>query len=213
MKKASNSQTTKKTNVYRIAIIAILSAIAYILQFFEFSIPIMPGFIKLDLSDLPGLLGAFAVGPWAGVLIALIKNLLHLTITTTGGVGELSNFILNAIFVFVAGMVYRCKKTRKSAIVGGLIGSVVMAVAGVFTNFIIVYPIYYRIMIPEEVILAAYQAILPSVETIFESLLIFNLPFNFAKCLISVVIVCIIYNRLVPIFRMSRQQMDEHDRK
>lgn len=212
MNKTSNAKGQKKTNVYRIAIIAILSAIAYILQFFEFSIPIMPGFIKLDLSDLPGLLGAFAVGPWAGVLIALIKNLLHLTITTTGGVGEFSNFILNAIFVFVAGVIYKRKRTKKSAILGGIAGSVVMAIAGVFTNLIIVYPIYYRIMIPKEVILAAYQAIIPSVQTIFQSLLIFNLPFNFAKCLISVVIVCIIYNRLLPIFRMSRQQMSDHAR-
>ena len=210
MKKTSHSQGQKRTNVYRIAIIALLSAIAYILQFFEFSIPIMPGFIKLDLSDLPGLLGAFAVGPWAGVIIALIKNLLHLTITTTGGVGELSNFILNAIFVFVAGLVYQRRQTKTSAIVGGVIGSVVMAVAGVFTNYVIVYPIYYRIMIPEEVILAAYQAILPSVDSILESLVIFNLPFNFVKCMISVVVVCLIYNRLLPIFKMSRQRMEEH---
>lgn len=119
---------------------------------------------------------------------------------------------MNAIFVFVAGVIYKRKRTKKSAILGGIAGSVVMAIAGVFTNLIIVYPIYYRIMIPKEVILAAYQAIIPSVQTIFQSLLIFNLPFNFAKCLISVVIVCIIYNRLLPIFRMSRQQMSDHAR-
>ncbi len=210
MKRTGNSQGRKRTNVYRMAVVAILSAIAYILMFFEFSIPIMPGFIKMDLSDLPALLGAFAVGPWAGVLIALIKNLLHLTITTTGGVGEMSNFILNALFVLPAGLIYRYKKTKKSAVVGAVVGAVVMAVAGVFTNYLIVYPIYYRIMIPEEVILAAYQAILPSMKTIFQSLVVFNLPFNFAKCMISVVIVCLIYNRLIPIFRMSRQKMDEH---
>ncbi|MBQ8662516.1 MAG: ECF transporter S component [Eubacterium sp.] len=210
MKNTGNLQGRKKTNVYRMAVIAILSAIAYILMFFEFSIPIMPGFIKMDLSDLPALLGAFAVGPWAGVLIALIKNLLHLTITTTGGVGEMSNFILNALFVLPAGLIYRYKKTKKSAVVGAVVGAVVMAVAGVFTNYLIVYPIYYRIMIPEEVILAAYQAILPGMETIFQSLVVFNLPFNFVKCMISVVIVCLIYNRLIPIFRMSRQKMDEH---
>lgn len=209
MKRTGNSHGQKKTNVFRMAVVAILSAIAYILMFFEFSIPIMPGFIKLDLSDLPALLGAFAVGPWAGVLIALIKNLLHLTITTTGGVGEMSNFILNALFVLPAGLIYHRKKTKRSAVVGAVIGAVVMAIAGVFTNYLIVYPIYYRIMIPEEVILAAYQAILPGMETIFQSLLVFNLPFNFAKCMISVVIVCLIYNRLIPIFRMSRQKMDD----
>ena len=109
----------------------VLSAIAYILMFMEFSVPIMPGFIKMDLSDLPALIGTFAVGPAGGVLIALIKNLLHLTVTSTAGVGELSNFILNAVFILPAGILYRRRKTRKSACLGAVLGAALMAVVSV----------------------------------------------------------------------------------
>lgn len=86
-----------KSNIAKMAIVGVLSAIAYLLMFMEFSVPLMPVFIKMDLSDFPALIGSLAVGPAGGIIIALIKNLLHLTVTSTGGVGELSNFILNAV--------------------------------------------------------------------------------------------------------------------
>ena len=126
-------------------IVAVLSAIAYILMFMEFSVPIMPGFIKMDLSDLPALIGTFAVGPAGGVLIALIKNLLHLTVTSTAGVGELSNFILNAVFILPAGILYRRRKTRKSACLGAVLGAALMAVvsvANLFTNQMYLFSFY-----------------------------------------------------------------------
>lgn len=87
----------------------------YLLMFMEFSVPLMPVFIKMDLSDFPALIGSLAVGPAGGIIIALIKNLLHLTVTSTGGVGELSNFILNAVFILPAGLLYKKKKSKKSA--------------------------------------------------------------------------------------------------
>ena len=96
----------KRFSPRNMAMIGMLSAISFILMFLEFSIPIMPSFIKLDLSELPALIGAFAMGPVEGVLICLFKNLIHLMRTSTGGVGELSNFILCAVFVFVAGLIY-----------------------------------------------------------------------------------------------------------
>ena len=182
----------------------LLSAIAYILMFLEFSVPLMPGFIKMDLSDLPALIGTFAVGPVGGVIIALIKNLLHLTVTSTGGVGELSNFILNVAFILPAGILYKFKKTKLSACGGAILGAVFMAVISVVTNYFVVYPIYYNFM-SEETILAAYQAIFPGVKTILQSLIIFNMPFTFIKGMISVVITFLIYTSLVPVFRMNRQ--------
>ena len=86
---------------------AMLSAIAFVLMMLEFSIPIMPSFIKLDFSELPALIGSFAMGPLSGTVICLIKNLLHLPMSSTGGVGELSNFILGAMFVIPAGLFYK----------------------------------------------------------------------------------------------------------
>ena len=97
---------TQKQKTHRIAVAALLAAVAAVLQFVEFSIPVMPAFIKLDVSDLPALLGTFSLGPVYGVAIQLVKNLLHLPFGSSAGVGELSNFLLGAVFAFIAGIVY-----------------------------------------------------------------------------------------------------------
>lgn len=195
----------KRTNIQAMTIVGILSAIAYILMFLEFSVPLMPGFIKMDLSDLPALLGTFAVGPVGGVIICLIKNLLHLTVTSTGGVGELSNFILNVAFILPAGLLYHFKKTKGSACTGAVLGAVFMAVVSVVSNYFIVYPVYYNFM-PEETILAAYQAIFPGVDNILQCLIVFNMPFTFIKAMISVVVTILIYSHLIPVFRMAQKE-------
>ncbi len=93
-----------------------LSAVAFILMFLDFSVPFMPAFIEMDISELPALIGAFSFGPVCGVIVCLVKNLMHLLITTTGGVGEISNFILGAVFVFPAGWIYKRKNGRFSVL-------------------------------------------------------------------------------------------------
>ena len=95
----------QKQRTHHLAVAAMLTAVAAVLQFIEFSVPLVPSFIKLDISDLPALLGTFSLGPVYGVAIQLLKNLLHLPFGSSAGVGELSNFILGAVFVFVAGTI------------------------------------------------------------------------------------------------------------
>jgi riboflavin transporter FmnP len=160
----------------------------------------MPSFIKMDLSDLPALIGSFSMGPLYGVIIALVKNLLHLLRTSTGGIGELSNFLLSALFVLPAGLIYQRNKTRKRAIIGAVIGAVSMAVFSVITNYFIVYPVYTAFM-PMETIIAMYQAILPKIKDgdLLSCLVIFNMPFTFVKAMLSVVITLLIYKPLSPI--------------
>ena len=206
MKQKNSVGGKSRINVRTMAIVAILSAIAYVLMFMEFSVPLMPGFIKMDLSDLPALIGTFATGPVGGILIALIKNILHLTVTSTAGVGELSNFILNAVFVLPAGLLYKYKRTKASACGGAVLGAVLMAAVSIVSNYFIVYPVYYNFM-PKDTILAAYQAIFPGVDSILQSLILFNMPFTFIKAMISVVITFLIYKRLVPILNVTRQKM------
>lgn len=189
-----------KVDIWKLTMTAMLSAIAFILMFLEFSVPIMPPFIKLDLSELPALLGAFAMGPVSGVMICLVKNLLHLFMTSTGGVGELSNFILGACFVLPAGLIYRRWKGKKSAIFGALAGAVLMAVVSIISNYYIVYPFYYNFM-AKEAILEAYQAIFPSVTNILECLIVFNAPFTLVKGLLSVVITIFIYKHISPFLK------------
>lgn len=200
-----NKRTTKRISVRKLTGTAMLSAIAYVLMFLDFSVPFMPSFIKMDLSELPALIGAFAYGPVAGVVICLVKNVIHLMITTTGGVGELSNFLLGASFVLVAGGVYRFKKTRKGALIGSVLGAFVMGVFSIISNYFLVYPIYYNFM-PQDAILAAYQLIFGGVKSILECLIVFNAPFTFIKGMISVVITFIIYKRISPILKGTEEE-------
>lgn len=199
-----NRGTKKKVSMRKLTGTAMLSAIAYVLMFLDFSVPFMPSFIKMDLSELPALVGSFAYGPVAGVIICLIKNVLHLFITTTGGVGELSNFLLGASFVLVAGGVYRFKKTRTGALIGSVLGAVLMGLFSIVSNYFLVYPIYYNFM-PKEAILSAYQLIFSGVHNILECLIVFNAPFTCIKGLISVVITFLIYKRLSPILKGNEE--------
>ena len=192
---------TRQHNVRYMTVTAMLSAVAFALMFFEFSIPfLVPSFIQMDLSELPALIGAFAMGPWYGVIICLIKNLIHLLITTTGGVGELSNFILGAAFVLPAGLIYQRKKTKKNAVIGSVLGAAFMALLSVASNYFIVYPVYTAFL-PMDTILALYQEILPSADTLLKCLVIFNMPFTFVKGMLSVIITLLIYKHISPIIK------------
>lgn len=201
---SSQTVTVKRqegsTNVRKMTMTGLLSAVAFLLMFFDFSVPLMPSFIKMDLSELPALIGSFAMGPVAGVMICLIKNILHLMKTTTGGVGELSNFILGAVFVFTAGMIYRKANTRRGALAGSLAGAAAMAVISVFSNYYLVYPVYTAFM-PMEAIIAAYQAINSNIQNLWQALIIFNMPFTFVKALFSVAITFLVYKRISPIIK------------
>ena len=187
---ATVNKTEKRVNVRYLTVTAMLSAVAYILMFLDFSVPFMPAFIKMDLSELPALIGSFAMGPLCGVVVCLIKNVLHLFITTTGGVGE---------------FIYKHKKNRKSALIGSLTGAAFMGIFSIVSNYFLVYPVYYNFM-PEEVILAAYQAILPSVKNILQCLICFNMPFTIIKGMFSVVITFLTYKHISPILKGSQNR-------
>ncbi len=196
----SNNSSLKKTRT--IAGCGLLTAVAVVLQFIEVPIPIMPSFIKLDFSDLPEIIGAFAYGPVAGVLITLVKNLIHMLISDSGWVGELSNFLLGATFAFVAGTIYKRKKTKKNALFAGVLGSLAMGLIALPVNYFVIYPLYYNILgLPEEVVLQLYQVILPSIKSILQALLVFNVPYTFAKGLLCVIFTMFIYKSLSPILK------------
>ena len=199
---ASQTKPVKKVNVRNMTVTAMLSAIAFVLMFLDTAVPIMPSFIKLDVSELPALVASFALGPVYGVIVCLIKNILHLFITTTGGVGELSNFILGLGFVLPAGLIYHHKKTKKNAIIGAVVGAFIMAAISFPSNLYVVYPVYYNFM-PKEVIVAAYQAVAPfaHIDSIEKCLLFFNVPFTFVKGLISAVITVLISQPLRPLLK------------
>ena len=198
----------KKDTTHNLTVAAMLSAVAFILMFIEFPVPMLiPAFIKMDFSDLPALLGAFALGPVYGVIISFMKNLLHIVIkgTSTACVGELSNFIQCAIFSAVAGYLYKHHKSRKTAIIGAVAGAVAMGVLSVPSNYFVVYTAYVQFYhMPLEAILGMYQAILPSADSLIKCLILFNLPFTLVKGLLDAVHCMMINTPLSPILHGRR---------
>ena len=194
------SAASQRKKTHHIAVAAMLTAVAFVLQFIEFPIPIMPSFVKLDISDLPALLGTFSLGPVYGVAIQLAKNIIHLPFGSSAGVGELCNFMLGAVFSAVAGFVYKRHKSRKTAILGAIAGAAAMAVFSVPSNYFITYPAYVQFYhMPLEAILGMYQAILPSADSLIKCLVIFNMPFTLVKGLLDAVLCLLIYKPLSPI--------------
>ena len=192
----------RKEEMKKLAFCALFGALGFVLMLLEFPLPIIPSFVKLDFSELPALIVSFVYGPLYGVLVCLLKNVLHLLVTTSAGVGEVSNFILGAIFVGVAGLIYKYNKNRKFALIGSLVGALVMAVISIASNYFIVYPAFSVLYgLPMPAIIGMYKAILPSVDGLFEALVIFNLPFNFAKGIIDAAICFLIYKKLSPILK------------
>ncbi|MFR6065779.1 MAG: ECF transporter S component [Eubacterium sp.] len=197
-------KTNSKSLTRKITICAMLSAIGIILQFVEVSVPVVPSFIKLDFSDLPGFIGAIVCGPVAGVVITLIRNVVHIATGSSAGIGELSNFVLSASFVLTAGLIYKKMPSIKGVAIGGIVGAIVMGIVSLPFNNFVIYPLYYSVMgLPKEAILDMYQVIRPSTESIEEALLVFNVPFTIVKGLISVVFTCIIYKPLEKLIKTN----------
>ena len=183
-----------------LTVTAMLSAAAFVLMFLEFPIPfLIPPFVTMDFSELPALLAAFSLGPVYGAVVCLVKNLVHfVTMTTTGGAGEICNFLLGACFTLPAGAIYQHIKTRRGALTGVLTGAVVMAVLSVPLNYYISYPVYTKFM-PIDAIISMYQQIRPSTNGLLECLVVFNAPFTLLKGLLTTVLCFLVYKPLSPI--------------
>lgn len=185
--------------------ISILAVIAFVLMYFEFPLPfIAPPFYQIDFSEIPVLIGGFAISPMAAVIIELFKNLLNVIFqgTETAFVGELSNFIVGCAFVVPTSLIYRHQKTKKNAIIGLSVGVISMAVIGFISNLFFVIPAYVKIMnLPLESIIAMASSIFPFIDSTFLLVLCCTTPFNLIKGILSSVITLIIYKHISPLLK------------
>ncbi len=193
----------RKATTRKIAVTAIMAALATALMYLEISVPIIPSFIKLDFSELPALITSFALGPWYGVAVCLVKNLVHGLATRSMWIGELSNFLLGAVFVAVAGLIYKHNKSRKTALIGALVGALGMALISVPSNYFIVYPIYAQAFFggSMDAIVGMYRAIYPHTRSLLHALILFNVPFTFVKGVCDAVLTFLVYKRISPILK------------
>ena len=130
------------TKTSKITYTAVFAAIATVLMYFEFPIPFMPPFLKVDLSGAVVLIGAFIFGIGPAITMIGIKDLIHLTQSQTAGSGELADFLMLSTLVVIAVLIYRAHKSRKMAAVGCLCGAVAMAGMGMLTNYCLIIPFY-----------------------------------------------------------------------
>lgn len=192
------------TKASKITYTAVFAAIATVLMYFEFPLPFMPPFLKVDLSGAVVLIGAFIFGIGPAITMIGIKDLIHLTQSQTGGSGELADFLMLSTLVIVAVLLYRAHKTRKMAAVGCVVGSVAMACMGMLTNYFLIIPFYSAVGMPIDQILALCAAINPSINGMGAYLLVGVLPFNLIKGAILTVITMLAYKKL-SMFIKSRQ--------
>lgn len=189
-----------KSKVRPLAVTAMLSAVGCILMMLDFPIPMLiPSFVKMDFSELPALLASFSLGPVYGIVVCLVKNVLSAIFHgSTLGIGEVCNFAMGAMFVGVAGLIYKHKKSRKTAVIASLIGAVAMAAFSIPVNFFFSYPVYAAAFGGMDAIIAAYQEINPNVTGLLSCLLLFNMPFTLVKGLLTSLICFLVYKPLSP---------------
>lgn len=202
---------TKKKNLNTLIKISLLGAMAFILMLFEFPIPGFPPFLKLDFSDLPALIGAFALGPISGVVIELIKNILNLTMhgTTTGGIGELANFLVGGVFVYVAAFIYHKNKTRKSALIGLISGTIAMTIVAAVFNYTVLLPLYAVLFGGMDNVIGAATSGNKNINSVMSLIVIGITPFNILKGVVVSGITFASYKKVSPLIHKENFKVEQ----
>lgn len=202
-----------KTNIY--VKISVLAAMAIILM--QIKTPLVmffPEFLKLDVSDLPALIGGFAMGPLAGIAIVFFKNLVHGLIgTQTLWVGEFANFLVGASLVGVSSMVYSKVRTLKGALGGLFLGTIVMAIVGGLTNYYILIPLYGKVMgWSVDAFVGLGSKLNPMIKDIGGYILLIIVPFNLLKGVLVSTVTVFVYKPMAKILKAERRKLDREIR-
>jgi riboflavin transporter FmnP len=187
-----------------LTVIAMLSAIATVLMLFEVPLWFAPSFYKIDFSEVPVLIGAFALGPVAGVLIELIKILINLLINGTDSafVGEIANFIVGCALVVPSAMIYHVRRTRKAAITGLAVGTVVFIVTGCLLNAYLLLPTYAKLFqMPIDSLVKMGTEVNASITSLSTFVIYAVAPFNLIKGVAVSLITIVLYKRVSRIIK------------
>lgn len=198
----SNYQTSSK--VRKMVQIAMLSAVSIILMLFEIPLFFAPSFYKIDLSEVPVLIGAFSMGPVAGIVIELVKIALNLVITgsITAGVGEFANLLIGCAFVIPSGIIYKRNKTKKGAVTSMIAGTISMTLVGCLLNAFVLLPTYASAFgMPIEALVEMGSAVNHMITNLTTFILFAVAPFNLLKGMVVSIVVALIYKKISPILK------------
>ncbi len=197
-----NGNVMARSRTRSLTQIAMLGAVAGVLMNLEFPLPFLaPSFYQLDFSEIPVLVGSFAMGPVAGVLIELVKILVHLVTkgTMTAGVGDVANFLFGCAFVVPAGLIYRfhAVKSRKHAVIGMAVGTVLTSILACFVNAFVLLPAYGKAFgMPIEAFIEMGSAVNSSVNGLLSFAALIIIPFNLFKYTLTSLVVFFIYKKI-----------------
>ncbi|WP_069650335.1 ECF transporter S component [Caloranaerobacter ferrireducens] len=192
----------ERLNTRMLTKISVLSVLAFLIMYIEVPLWFTPEFLKIDLSDIPALIGAFALGPMAGVIIEFVKNILHLVIkgTVTMGVGELANFLVGSVLVYTASYIYLKKKTFKNAVLGMVIGTVMMTLVASLSNYYFLIPFYAKLFgAPIDAFVEMGAKVNKFVADYKTFILFAIVPFNLLKGIIVSLATIVLYKKISPI--------------
>nr|WP_317284057.1 ECF transporter S component [uncultured Sellimonas sp.] len=198
------SRSGSGTRVQYIAQIGMLAAVATVLMLFEFPLPFVPNFYKLDFSEIPVLLGTFALGPVAGIMTECIKILLNFVIngTETGGIGEIANFLIGCSMCIPAGLIYQKIHNKKGAWIGLITGTLLMTVFGCLINAFVLLPTYAVVYgMPLDGLVQMGHALNPAINGVATFVVLAVAPFNLIKGVLISAILLLIYKKVQPILR------------
>lgn len=195
---SQNSLKSSRTTFY-VSRVAMLSAIAGMLMIFDFPIPIFPGFYKFDFSYFPVVISTFSMGPVAGAITAIIKNIIAFliagTFTDSAGIGALADLLIGLSFIVPAGLIYRKMHTKKGAIVSMAVSLVVVSAFSCLFNYFFLIPAYSNFFGLEAVLKMA-QAATESITDVKGIIVLGTLPFNFLKWLVISILTIVTYKPL-----------------
>jgi len=194
--------------------ISLLAVIAFLLMYIELPIPIFPSFLKIDISDLPALLGAFALGPIAGVIIELVKNILHgVFASSTALVGEFANFLVGSCLVLVSGYIYKVRKSKGGAMAGLLIGIVCMSIFAAILNYFVILPLYEKVLgFPIAAVVGMGSKINHNIKDLNSFVIWMIIPFNLFKGIIISVMTLALYKSVSPILHKENIKSEYKNR-
>ena len=199
-----NGDTERILTTRKIAMIGVFSAISAVLMLFEFPVPFAPSFYELDFSEIPALIGTFAFGPVAGVMIEFCKILLKLLMKGTGTafVGDLANFVIGCSFILPASIIYMFKKTKTNAIIASIVGTLIMSVFGTAFNAVYLLPAFAALYgMPLDTIVSMGTAVNGSITSVTTLVLFAVAPLNLLKGGSVSLITVVVYKKLSPILK------------
>ena len=194
----------KNRRIRNMVQIGMLAAVATVLMLFEFPLWFAPSFYQLDFSEVAVLIGAFSMGPAAGVVIEALKILLNFLIngTITAGVGELANFIIGCGLIVPAALIYKRHKTKKNAVLGMAVGTVAMTVVGSLINYFVLLPVYSAALpLPMDALIGMGTKINPAIDGLWTFVRFAVAPFNLLKGVLVSLLTLLLYKHISPLLK------------